>query len=124
MSTPPPPPQRLSAPPLGPEQERTWAVVAHLLPLVVTFLGPLAVWLALRGRGPFVEHHALESLNFQLTVLGATMVAVVLTFASAGLLAVLPFGVLVVGVVLHVLAAVAASRGEWYRYPLSVRLVR
>ncbi len=122
MSTVPPPPP--PAPPLRPDQERTWAVVAHLLPLAVSFLGPLAVWLVCRGRGPFVEHHALESLNFQLTVLGATMTSVVLAVVTVGLLAPLPFGVLVVGLVLHVLGAVAASRGEWYRYPVSVRLVR
>lgn len=112
------------APPLRPEEERTWAVLAHVLPLVVSFVGPLVVWLVCRGRGPFVEHHAKESLNFQLTVLGATMVGIVLTVVSFGLLSPLPFGVLVVGVVLHVVGAVAAGRGEWFRYPVSVRLVR
>ncbi|WP_208012634.1 DUF4870 domain-containing protein [Cellulomonas shaoxiangyii] len=120
MSAYPPPPV---APPLRPDEERTWAVLAHVLPLVVSFVGPLVVWLVCRGRGPFVEHHAKESLNFQLTVLGATMVSFVLMVASFGLLTLLPFGVLVVGAVLHVLGAVAASRGEWYRYPVSVRLI-
>ncbi len=111
-------------PPLRPEEERTWAVLAHALPLLVSFVAPLVIWLVLRGRGPFVEHHAKESLNFQITVLGVaagTVVAAVITF---GPLAFVPYLVLVAGAVLHVLGAVAASRGEWYRYPVSVRLVR
>ncbi|MFC8192193.1 DUF4870 domain-containing protein [Cellulomonas sp. NPDC057328] len=111
-------------PPLRPEDERTWAVLAHALPLLVSFVAPLVIWLVLRGRGPFVEHHAKESLNFQITVLGAAMVTTVAAVLTFGLLGFLPYVVLVAGAVLHVVGAVAASRGEWFRYPVSVRLVR
>ena len=126
MSTPPSPPAWGSppAPPLRPEDERTWAVLVHLLPLLsLGFLAPLVVWLVFRGRGPFLEHHAKESLNFQLTVLIAVAVGTLLSLVTFGVLAIVHVVAGVVWVVLEILAAVAASRWEWYRYPLTLRLV-
>ncbi len=129
MSTPPvPPPPGWGPPPppapLRPDDERTWAILAHALPLVgLGFVAPLVVWLVFRGRGPFLEHHAKESLNFQLTALVAVVVAAILTLVTFGTLALVYVAVLVVWLVMCILAAVAASRWEWYRYPLSLRLV-
>lgn len=125
MSTPPPtwtPPP--PAPPLRPDEERTWAILVHALPLLGTgFVVPLVVWLVYRSRGAFLEHHARESLNFQITVTLAGMVAAVLAVVTfgAGVPAVLV--VVLAWVVLGILAAVAASRWEWYRYPVTLRLV-
>ncbi|MBO9567867.1 MULTISPECIES: DUF4870 domain-containing protein [Cellulomonas] len=116
----PPPP----APPLRPDEERTWAILAHVLPLLgLGFVPPLVVWLVFRGRGPFLEHHAKESLNFQLASLVALALAAVVAVVTFGLLSPVLLGVLVAWVVLGVLAAVAASRWEWYRYPLTIRFV-
>lgn len=111
-------------PPLRPDEERTWAVLAHLGGLIgVGFLAPLVIWLVFRGRGPYLEHQAKEALNFQLTLLVA--------YVAAGILAVVTFGIatpvlLAVGIgqlVLQILAAVAAGRYEWYRYPVCIRFV-
>jgi len=48
-------------------------------------------------------------------------VAFVLSLILIGLL-LLPI-LFVLGIVFPILAAVAANRGEWYRYPVSIRLV-
>ena len=116
----PPPP----APPLRPDEERTWAILAHVLPLLsLGVVPPLVLWLVFRGRGPFLEHHAKESLNFQLASLLALVVSGVLVVVTFGLASPVLFGLLVVWVVLGVLAAVAASRWEWDRYPLTIRFI-
>lgn len=117
--SPPPPP-----PPLQQDEERTWAVLVHVLPLLGPgFVVPLVVWLVFRGRGEYLEHHARESLNFQLTALVALVVAGVLTVVTFGAAALVLTGVVLAWVVLCVLAAVAASRWEWYRYPATLRMV-
>lgn len=127
---------------------RTWAVACHLSALaswVIPFgnlLGPLVVWLAKRNEDPFVDEQGKESLNFQLSVTlyaVVLLVALVLVFiiGSApvdGRIAVaLLLGVpvilllLVGGVAWHVLvimAAVRASDGQSYRYPLTIRWIR
>ena len=111
-------------PPLRPDEERTWAILAHLLGIASGWLGPLVILLAFRGRGRYLEHQAKESLNFQLTLVLAVLVGVgiaIVTFGF-GALAVVP--VLVVAQLLFpILAGVAASRFEWYRYPVNLRFV-
>ena len=122
---------------------RGWGIAAHLLGLggalvtVVTlgFLGPLVVWLLKRDEHPFIDHHAKEALNFQLTTLLAVAVGAVATIPVV-LLGVLTLGVawLIAGLVLvaaaiawfvlPIIGAVKAANGEGYRYPVSIRFVR
>jgi uncharacterized Tic20 family protein len=107
---------------------RNTAVAAHLSTfagLVVPFgsvIGPLAVWLTRRDRDPFIDQAGREALNFGITI--ALYGAVLLV--AALMLVGIPF--LIIGVVAWVvlasLAAVKASQGQPYRYPLTLRLVR
>nr|WP_257284806.1 DUF4870 domain-containing protein [Endozoicomonas sp. SESOKO1] len=54
--------------------DKNMAVLAHLLPLsgfMVPGLNiaiPLVIWLMKRKKSLYIEHHARESLNFQITV--------------------------------------------------------
>ena len=70
---------RYGPPPLRPDEERTWAMLAHLLTLVAGWLAPLVILLVFKGRGAYVENQAKESLNFQLTLLLAALVVGVAT---------------------------------------------
>ncbi|WP_029288970.1 DUF4870 domain-containing protein [Cellulomonas sp. HZM] len=120
MSTPAPVPP---AQPLRPDDERTWAILGHLLPLVgLGFLAPLVIWLVFRGRGPYLEDQAKESLNFQLTLLIAYVVGAILVIVIVGIFVLIAAAI--AQVVFSILAAVACSRYEWYRYPLSIRFVK
>ncbi len=106
---------------------------AHLGALIASivamaFLGPLIILLVQGPKSPFVRRHAVESLNFQITLLIALAVGIVLSVLTLGigLIVVIPVG-LAVGVaalVFMVLASIAASNGEDYRYPLNIRLVK
>jgi hypothetical protein len=102
--------------------ERTLAMLAHLLGIFSGFIGPLILWLVKREQGGFVEQHAKEALNFQITVLLASLVAFLLMFVLIGifLLPLIALGSLI----LCILAAVKAYGGERYRYPLTLRLLR
>lgn len=123
--------------PMTPSDETTWSTVSHLSWLAgslvaLPFLGPLVLFLVLKDRGPYVRHHTVEALNFQLSLLvyglGLSVVGGLLSVVTLGLLvpvwALAGGALLVAGVVLTVMAAVAASRGQWYRYPLTIRFVR
>jgi len=108
--------------------ETNWGVLAHLsalLGLVIPFaaiLGPLVVWLTKGKEMAFVEVEAREALNFQITMALAFLVACVLMWVLIGFLLI---GLLAVfDVILVVLAAVSASKGQPYRYPFSLRLIK
>jgi uncharacterized Tic20 family protein len=86
------------------------------------------VWLLRRDAGdPFATEHAREALNFNLSVIIYAIAAIVVTIFTLGLalLVVAPVALIaVIGyLVVTVRAAMAASRGDEYRYPLTIRLV-
>ena len=111
--------------PLRPDEERTWAVLVHVVPLLGPgFLAPLVVWLVFRGRGPFLEHHAKESLNVQLTLLVASVALGVLSVLTLGFAAFLFLPLYGVWLVAAIVAALAAGRWEWFRTPGIIRFVR
>ena len=70
---------------------------------------------------PFVRHHAAEELNFQLTLVIAYVASFVLMLACVGFITFVV--VWIMNLVFPILAAVAANRGEWYRYPINIRMV-
>ncbi len=105
---------------------RNWAVVAHLSPIgamlvAMAFLGPLTVYL-LKPDDPFVRDQAREALNFQLSALLYAVALVVGILFLVGLI-LLPFFA-ATWLVLIAVAASRASRGEAFRYPLTIRFVR
>ena len=116
-------PGQLGPHPGGPVQsdDTTWALLAHLSVFVLALIGPLVIYLVKKDGSPFVRQHAAEALNFHITVLIASIVSAVLMLVLIGflLLAVVVIGSMVLGIV----AAVAAGRGQPYRYPLTLRLV-
>lgn len=120
MSAPPPP----AAPgplPLSDADARLWAMLAHLGGLVLSWLVPLIVWLALRERSRYVDEQGKEALNFQITLFLGYLVSAVLMFVLIGF--VTAAAVWIAGVVYGILAAVATNRGEPWRYPVAVRLI-
>lgn len=137
----PPPPELVTPPPAGVpgQEERQWAMFAHLSALaggLLTsaiggwgfFIGPLVIWLMKKDTMPFVSDQAKEALNFNITVSAIFMVLLILTLVTLGLGALLTVPVaLVVGIcalVLIVMAAMKANEGVAYRYPFTIRLVK
>ncbi len=119
------------------DDEKTLAIFAHLgllghlvLP-VVSILIPLVIWMTKRASSSFVDDHGREALNFQITLLiyaiGLPLIAGVLgaITCGVGLILMIPavVGPYVLGLVGMILAAVAANRGEFYRYPMTFRFI-
>jgi uncharacterized protein len=116
---------------------RNLGLLAHLSAFVTfagvpSFVGPLVVWLWKRDQDPFVAEHAREALNFNLSVLLYAVVGAVIAVAfgfltlGLGFLLVVPVAIAlaIAFLVIVVLAGLAASRGEGYRYPVTIRFVR
>ncbi|GGO66245.1 DUF4870 domain-containing protein [Nonomuraea cavernae] len=101
--------------------DTTMAMLAHLLGLLVSWVGPLIIYLMKKDESPYVRDQAAEALNFQITMFIGYMVAGLLTIVLIGLL-LLPV-VWIVSLIFHIQAAIAANKGENYRYPIAIRLV-
>lgn len=100
--------------------DRLGGAASHLFALFGLFIvGPLLMMVTAGRTSPFVRRHAVETLNFHLTVLGAT---VLLPFTVVGVI-LLPV-IWVLGLVLSVIGGVSALAGNDFRYPLTLRLVK
>ena len=110
-------------------QERTMGMLCHLLALcglVMPFggniLGPLVLWLVKKEGMPFVDDQGKESLNFQISVVIYGVGAALLSFIGIGIVLGAALGVF--WLVMVIIATVAANKGERYRYPLTIRLLK
>ena len=122
--------------------DRNMAMLCHLISfvgIVIPFgniLGPLVVWLIQREKSSFVDEHGKESINFQLSLIVYSFVGVLLLVVSAilvivfiGIFMLVIVGMIVLALfvfsfVVVILAAIRASNGEMYRYPLSIRFLK
>jgi uncharacterized Tic20 family protein len=107
--------------PLRADEERLWALLSHLSYFALGIIAPLVIMLTLGNRSPYVRYHAVEALNFHITLWIAGLVSALLILLLIGIV-LLPL-VLLLGAIFSIIAAVAAYQGQHYRYPLSLRLV-
>jgi uncharacterized protein len=98
------------------------ALAGLVLPLLGNVLGPLAVLIARRDQSAFVAAHVKEALNFNITVTMAAVACGVLALVFIGFL--LATALFIAWLVMTLIAAIKASEGAPYRYPLSVRFVK
>ena len=102
-------------------EERNWASAAHLGTLVLWVIAPIVVLLTKGQESAFVRAQAIESLNFQLTVLLVSLGSAALTMLEVGFL-LLP-AVAAGALVMIVWATVRTYRGDPFRYPVNLRLI-
>ncbi|MDQ6649519.1 MAG: DUF4870 domain-containing protein [Actinomycetota bacterium] len=118
---------------------RTLALLSHLGQFAGNVLLPLIVRQTEGKRNEFVRHHATEALNFQITFMIVWLGIFALLFSTALLspvrhstrppatvIIVFPFLFLLffAAIGLSILGCVRASQERWWRYPVSLRLVR
>ncbi len=106
-------------------EERTLAVICHLLSLVATSLLlniVVPVVIMCISDSPFVKGQAKEALNFQISVIIWALISFVLCFVFVGVPMLIVLAI--AAIVLPILAAVSVSSGTAYRYPLTFRFVK
>ena len=110
------------------KDERMWGMFCHLIAFsgyIIPFgsvLGPLVIWLIKKDEMPFVDDQGKESLNFQLSMLIAFIVSLLLTLVLIGFLF---LGVLIIyQIVVIIIASIKANDGVKYRYPYTIRFIK
>ena len=108
--------------------ELTYAAFTHLtllayLVVPIPVIGALVMWLIKKDESSFIDDHGREALNFQISLVVYMLLSVPVALVTCGLGALLVPAVYVLGLVGMILAAVAANRGEYFRYPMCLRFV-
>src|ERR1700680_1311941 len=129
METSPPTPSAGVTAPVVSSNVRTWNILCHASALLGVFLhfpghllGPLIVWLAKRDDSPEIDAHGKESLNFQISMLIYNLIAAVFCLVLIGFVFLTVLWVL--NAVFVIIAAIQASDGKFYRYPIPIRFIQ
>jgi uncharacterized protein len=120
--TPPTNPYSTTPSPMRPEDEKLWAVLTHLGGILAPVIVPLIAYLILRDRGPFIRHHTITAVNFHLTMGIGLIIGSITTWLIIGGFILFAVGALIL--VLGIMAAVAAGRGTFFTYPISITFIR
>jgi uncharacterized protein len=126
----PAPAPAASAPPPaadgGPsEDERNLAMFCHaggILPPF--FLIPLIMWKTKAKESAFVEEHAKEALNFEVTLNIVDVVALIVLIAAGSIGFIIWVPVMLLRMALGIMGSMAAMKGQPYRYVVNARLIK
>jgi uncharacterized protein len=104
--------------------DRTLAIFAHVGAIFFPLLAPFLIYLIKKGENPdsFSVDQAREALNFQITCTIGMMIGAVLSLILIGIFIV--YGLIMANFILCIIAAIKASDGVRYRYPMTLRLIR
>lgn len=105
------------------EQDRKYAMAIHLTALLgvvinIALLVPLVLWLVRKDESAYVDDHGRELMNVFLTGLILIPVCVVTIIGIP-----LAIGWVITTFIGFIRGAVAASRGEYFRYPMTMRFL-
>lgn len=116
--------------PDSPDSERTYAcmihlsLLAHLVLSVIAVAVPVIMWVVKKDESPFVDDHGREAVNFQISLVIYMILTIPIGIITCGLgFFVVPLGVYILGLVGMIQAAMAANKGEFYRYPMTFRFL-
>jgi uncharacterized Tic20 family protein len=110
------------------DQEKNTALICHALAFThglfpfAAIVCPLVLWQLRKDDSEFIDFHGKECVNFQISMLIWTVLAIPLCFVIVGIPILL--GLFVCGVICTVIALMKAGRGEYYRYPLTIRFLK
>lgn len=120
METNVPPQMPAVAAPSG--TDKIWSMLSHLSALFgLGIILPLVVYLAMRKESEYTACNAREALNFHISIFIYLLCCVPLAFIIIGVP--IMMGIALASLVFAIIAAVKASDGQCYRYPLTLRLV-
>ncbi|HOW08437.1 MAG TPA: DUF4870 domain-containing protein [Bacteroidales bacterium] len=110
------------------ESERNWAMLCHLSAFAGFFfpfggiIGPLICWLSRKDESIWVDQNGKRSMNFQMSVLLYMILVFPLCFILIGIP--IMVSLLILKVVCIIIASIKASKGEEFRYPLSIPFIQ
>jgi uncharacterized Tic20 family protein len=110
------------------ETERNWAMLCHLSAFAGYFfpfggiIGPLICWLTRKDESQWVDQNGKQSMNFQLSILLYMVLSIPLFLILIGIPIFIFLGFL--EVICIIIASVKASKGEEFKYPVTIPFIQ
>ena len=98
--------------------QRTYALFMHLGSLFVGFLVPLVMWLIKKDESPFIDDHGRSLMNWNISLIIYSVVSIIMFLVIIGIFMLL--GLILLHLIFSILGAVAANKGDAFKYPMSI----
>lgn len=121
----------------GGGDDKTWILVTHFAGGGAAFISgaifgwvpPLIAFLARGNQSPVVRAHAVDALNFQLTMTIAAVIGWILGACGSiiiigAIFFLVPLAASIVALIFGILAGVKANNGEPFKYPMSIKMIK
>ena len=106
--------------------DKTMALLIHILGIFTGFIGPLIIWLVKKDSSAFVNETGKRALNWQFSSMIYAVACFVMVFTII-LIPVAFLGLAAVGIcnlIFCILGALKANQGQVYTYPLSIKFFK
>lgn len=102
------------------EEKTNLGMLAHILAIFTGFVGPLIIMLVAENKND--KMHAIEALNWQISYAIYLFASFILSFVFIGIFGFIGFSI--ANLIFCIMAAVKANNNEFYKYPLTIRLIK
>ena len=100
--------------------DKNLGILAHVLGLLTSWVGPLILFLM--AETDEVKQHARNALNWQISYAIYIIAGFILVFVIIGIFVLAV--VVILDIVFCIRAAIKASKGEVWQYPLTIPFVK
>lgn len=103
--------------------EHNLGVVSHILGLFTSIVGPIVMYFLYKDTATEkLRGNIVNTLNWQISLVIYTLVSFVLTIIVIGALGIVILSIL--NIVFSIIGAVEASKGNIYKYPLTINFIK
>ncbi|VVB75094.1 Uncharacterised protein [uncultured archaeon] len=96
------------------------AAITHILGIFISFIGALVVYIAVDNKE--VKNHAKNALNWQISLIIYSIISIILIIVIIGIVLLVLLGIL--NVIFCIIAAIKASDGKLWEYPLTIKFLK
>ena len=107
--------------PVSESDEKTWGILSHITIPFFGFIGPLIGYLMYKDRSPYLKQVTTEALNFSILYSIVQLAGSILAWITFGLINLAAF---IVALIFCIMGTMAASRHEFYKYPINARFIK
>lgn len=104
------------------QEEKQWAMFAHIGSAVFGIIGALIVYFMKKDESKFIAYHATQALYLQCGIAALVLISIVLFAITLGLAGIILFPLVMLvsigALVFHIIGAIKANEGEWYKLPV------
>ena len=112
--------------PVSDSDRQTWSMLAYLGTAITVWVAPLIIWLIYKDRDATIKGHAAYNLNWGIgVVVGLVGAQIIAYLPFIGFIGTLLWIALIVGnLVLGIMGAIAVNKGQAFKYPFTLDIIK